>query len=122
MSRRITDLEDHLNDMKKLVERRDAILRLADNRDFRVVIREAFMVEECARYARESGDPALTPNQREDALNMAQAAGHLKRFLNIAIQIGDQAAGSIEAINEALDEERAADQDTPEPVETVELG
>jgi hypothetical protein len=60
MSRRITDLEDQLNDTKKLIERRDAILRLADNRDFRVIIREAFMVEECARYARESGDPALT--------------------------------------------------------------
>jgi hypothetical protein len=60
--------------------------------------------------------------QRTDALNIAQAAGHLKRFLNVAIQMGDQAANSVEAINEALDEERAADQDGVVPdAEVVEL-
>lgn len=108
---RIAALEDQLKDSKALVERRGQILRLSENADFRAVILNAFFVEEAARYVRESGDPALTDRQRTDALNIAQAAGHLKRFLNVQIQMGNQAEASISDIEQAIDEERALDQD-----------
>lgn len=108
---RIEALEDQLKDSKALVKRRDTIIQLSKNADFRKVILEDFFVEECARYARESGDPALTPEQRADALNVAQAAGHLKRYLNIQIQLGNQAEGQLTAIEGAIEEERLLEQD-----------
>lgn len=106
----VSRLEDQLKDTKALVERRDAILRLSKNADFRTVILDAFFVEECARYARESGDPALTPAQRADALNIAQAAGHVKRFLNVQIQMGDAAEGSITELEENIEAARIEEQ------------
>jgi len=106
----VSRLEDQLKDTKTLVERRDAILRLSKNADFRTIILDAFFVEECARYARESGDPALTPAQRQDALNIAQAAGHVKRFLNVQIQMGDAAEGSIVDLENAIEEARLEEQ------------
>lgn len=116
---RLNQLEDQLKDAKALVERRDNILQLSENVLFRKVIREDFMVEEAARYVRESGDPALTDVQRADALNIAQAAGHLKRYLNMQIAIGDQAASSIGDLESTIEEMRIEEQDIPE---TVELG
>lgn len=120
---RIEALEDQLKDSKALVVRRDTILRLSKNADFRKVILDDFFVEECARYARESGDPALTDVQRADALAIAQAAGHLKRYLNIQIQLGNQAEGQLTAIEGAIEEERLLDQDgaEAEPVGYTEV-
>lgn len=111
---RIEALEDQLKDSKALVVRRDTILRLSKNADFRKVILDDFFVEECARYARESGDPALSDVQRADALAIAQAAGHLKRYLNIQIQLGNQAEGQLTAIEGAIEEERLLEQDGAE--------
>ena len=108
---RLSQLEDQLKDGKALIERRDTIVRLSKNADFRSVILDAFFVEECARYARESGDPALTETQRADALAMAQAAGHLKRFLNVQIQLGNQAESQLFALEQAIEEERVLEQD-----------
>lgn len=116
----VSRLEDQLKDTKALVERRDAILRLSKNADFRAVILDAFFVEECARYARESGDPALTAAQRQDALNIAQAAGHVKRFLNVQIQMGDAAEGSIVDLENAIEEARLEEQVPADQVEGYE--
>lgn len=107
----IARLEEQLKDEQALIERRDTILRLSKNADFRKVILEAFFVEECARYARESGDPALPPEARADALAIAQAAGHLKRFLNIQITLGNQAERKLPEISEAIEQERLLEQD-----------
>jgi len=112
---RLNALEDQLKDGKLLIERRDAIRRLSKNADFRRIILEEFFVEECARYARESGDPALNEAQRADALAIAQSAGHLKRYLNVQIQMGDQVEGQLVAIEEAIEQERILEQDGVEP-------
>lgn len=100
-------LEQQLSDSQLLVEQRDMVLKLSENREFRKVILEGFCEKECARYARESGDPMLSPEQRQDALNMAQAAGHLKRFLSIMVRVGNTAADTIPQIHETLDYYRA---------------
>lgn len=99
----LRQLEEQLVDAKALVERRDNIIQLSENVLFRKVIREDFMVEEAARYVRESGDPALTDRQRSDALAIAQAAGHLKRYLNMQIALGNQAADSIGDLENNID-------------------
>ena len=100
-------LEEQLKTEQLRVERRDAILRLSKNPDFRKLIIEDFCRNECARYVHESADPSLTAEQRADALAIAQSAGHLKRFLNINITMGDVADRTIFDINQAIEEARA---------------
>ena len=91
----IQALEKHIQEQKHLAEMADIAVRLNDNPDFRKLILDGFCLNEAARYAQESGDPMLTKDQRQDALNMAQASGHLKRFLSVTILMGNAADTSI---------------------------
>jgi hypothetical protein len=102
MSAEVQQLERQLKDAKHLVEQKRLALKLADNREFRALILDEFCTKECARYAQSSADPALGANERADALAMAQAAGHLRRFLSVKIQMGSVAERDIEAVEEAL--------------------
>ena len=104
---KIEALEQQLSDSRLLLENREMVLKLSENREFRKVILEDFCEKECARYARASGDPALTPEQRADALAMAQAAGHLKRYLSVQVVVGNTAANTIPEIETAIEELRA---------------
>ncbi|MFA7188456.1 MAG: hypothetical protein WC117_00040 [Sphaerochaetaceae bacterium] len=86
---------------------RDDALKLFDNRLFKKVILENFCVTEAARYVQASADPALDAAQRADALNLAQASGHLKRYLSVLVQMGNAAATNLRDSEQALDEMRA---------------
>lgn len=102
----VAQLEQQLEFNKQLRTRRLAAERLANNHDFRSVVLHGFCRDDAARYVQESGDPLLTADQRADALNMAQASGHLKRYLQLQIQMGGMADRNIADIEEALVEAR----------------
>jgi hypothetical protein len=102
----VTGLEKQLNDAKVYLENRESVLKLFRNPEFKKIILDGFCVRDCARYAQESQDPALTPAQQADALNLAQAAGHLKRYLNVQVQLGNHAESQIASLEEALVEVR----------------
>jgi hypothetical protein len=103
----VQGLEQQLKDAKELVERRDLVLELSNNRAFRKVIMDGFCRDDCARFTHESTDPNLTPLQRADALQSAQAAGALKRFLSQQFQLGQTASADVNEIEENLAEARA---------------
>lgn len=102
----VQQLEKQLDNVKNLVSKRDLAIKLYENADFRNLILEDFCVRECARYAQESADPSLKPEQRADALAMAQAAGHLRRFLSITVTMGNHAESTVDEIREAIDAAR----------------
>jgi hypothetical protein len=93
-------------DAKAFMARRDTALRLYDNPDFKKLILKEFCVEECARYVHTSADPALKPENRADALALAQAAGHLRRWLSVVVQMGNQAEGQLQSLDQAIEEAR----------------
>jgi hypothetical protein len=99
----VEQFENHLDGLKETIEFRDAVQRLAKNRDFVKVITNGFMLHEASRYVQASGDPALTAVQRADALAIAQASGHLKRFLSVSIQIGNKAQDDMPELERQLD-------------------
>ena len=111
MSEVINHLEDQLVREKTLVKMRDAALRLADNKDFRDLILNGFCLTEAARYVQESGDPMVPAANRADALAMAQASGHLTRFLSFTILMGNTAANTVREVQDAIDEIRAEGSD-----------
>lgn len=99
-------LEQQLVEVQKTAEYGKMVTKLLENREFRKVILEGFCGREAARYVQESADPALTADQRADALAMAQASGHLKRFLDISQRLAEQAKDSVVAIQQAIVESR----------------
>ena len=108
----VEGLENQLKDAKDQVERGKIAFRLASNRDFRKLIMEGFCKEDAARFAAQAGDPALDPQQRSDAMNMAMAGGHLKRFLQAQIQMGATAERELNDLELELEDARA-EAETP---------
>lgn len=103
----VLQLEQQLTDSKKLVAEKAMALKLAENREFRKLILEEFCVQECARYAQASADAALSADDRANALAMAQAAGHLRKWLSVKVQMGNVAERDIAELETALEEARA---------------
>lgn len=99
-------LEEQYVKAKKLVAQRDMALKLNKNTDFRKLILEEFCVQECARYAQMSADFSLPPENRADALALAQAAGHIRKWLSVQVQMGNTAERDLEQIDAAIEEAR----------------
>jgi hypothetical protein len=102
----VSQLERQREGSLALIAERDLALKLSDNPDFKKLILEEFCVRECARYAQSSGDPALTAEQRADALALSQAAGHLRRWLSVKVRMGNQAEGQLPELEAAIEEAR----------------
>lgn len=103
----VEQLERQLVDTKAQVEMGNAVARLLKNPDYRKVIEDGFMLHECARYVQQSANPAINEQGRADALAIAQASGHLKRYLSVTLQIANQCENSIPDIESAIEEARA---------------
>lgn len=98
----VEQLRQFQADQKILVDARDRAIALSTNPDFKKLILDGFCTTEAARYVQESCDPMLAPHMREDALAMAQASGHLKRFLSLTIQIGNTAANNMQEADDQI--------------------
>jgi hypothetical protein len=99
-------LEEQREDAKRLIERRELMLRLVNNPDYRAAITEGFILKDCARFAHQASDPTLTREQREDAMEMAKAAGHLKRYVSMTIQMGWKALNDLPELEAEIEEAR----------------
>ena len=99
-------LEKQREDAKELLARRELALKLSRNPEFKQLILQEFCINECARYAQSSGDPALNAEQRADALALAQSAGHLRRWLSVIVTMGNNAERAMPELDDAIEQAR----------------
>lgn len=98
----VEGLEAQLKEAKQRVKNKDLAIKLEKIPEFRDLIIEGYMKSEVVRNCEISGDIALSPAQRADALAMAQAGGHLNRFLSAQIGMGTAAEREIVSLEEDL--------------------
>lgn len=110
----IEELELHRKKLKDSVAYAEDVRKLMGNPLFRKIIMEDFCIQSAARYVQESCDPLLTTEQRADALALAQAGGHLKRWLDITLRMADTSERSILDVDEELEKLRAQPEDETE--------
>lgn len=115
----VEGLEQQLSDAKQQMERAKSAIRLYSNKDFRKLIIEGFCRDDSARFVAQSADPALSLEQQKDALNLAQAGGHLRRFLSAQVQLGATAERELADLEAELDEARV-EAETPATSEDEE--
>lgn len=107
----IAEIQQQLDNAKEVVEQKNKIERLMRNHDFKDLIVDGFMRDESARLVGLSADPSLDAKDQRDCLSMAQAGGHLKRYVNVMIQQGYTAEREIPNIEAALEEMRNDGED-----------
>lgn len=103
-------LEQQLNKSKQAIELRNLALKLSENAEFKKVILDEFCVKECARYAQLSADPTLSAEDRANSLALAQAAGHLKRYLSVLVRMGDVAESDLGNLEDQIELARAEEE------------
>lgn len=102
----VKQIEQSIEDLKTQIALKDQVLKLERNRDFRSIILEGFCVKEAATYVQLSADPNLSKNEREDALALAQASGHIKRYLQVLKTMGYSAENQLPRYEQELIEAR----------------
>lgn len=102
----VTALEKQLEEAKVYISRRDLAVKLYNNPEFKKLIIDEFCGSECARYAQTSADPALDDRQRADALAIAQAAGHLRRYLSVIVTMGNQSEEMLDRLEAEIEAAR----------------
>lgn len=114
----LQQLEQQRADNQEAIELRDAALRLSENRDFRRLFIEMYFKTEAARLVQLSSDPVLKQDQREDALSMAQATGHAKRFLSMLVVRGNTLSREMDDLDEQIAEARQEEENAQAEVAT----
>lgn len=102
----IEQVELSIAEAKKAVEKAKIARRLSTNPDFKKLILDGYFVEEAARLALLSGDPALPEEYRGHVMRDLHGPGALKRYLSTMVQMGDIAEKEIEEHQETLEELR----------------
>lgn len=98
------DLETQIENVKEIIELRDACLRLGNNPDFKKVILEGFCEKEALRYLQATVDGNLSEAQKADSLAMAQASSYLKLWLRVQVLMGNSGERELEELRTALSE------------------
>lgn len=107
MSTDVQKTEQEIASMERRIKIAKAIERLEANSDFQLVVVQGFLRDECIRYVDLSGDPTVSEKTRLDSLNIAQAGGHFKRFIEAQLTMGRNAEQNIGRQKDFLDELRA---------------
>jgi len=110
MSDETQQLELTIEEARKLVEKKDMALKLAENREFKALILEGYFKEEAARLAGISADPAFKGS--EDEIQTAiKGISCLRQYLQKQLRLGYQAENDIRDAEEALEEERVLEDE-----------
>ncbi|QDH83774.1 hypothetical protein KMC57_gp54 [Achromobacter phage vB_AxyP_19-32_Axy24] len=111
--------ERQLAAAKQQIQEAEELRKLVNSPLFKKVILQRFCVEECARYAQLSADPSIPAEARADSLGIAQAAGHLRRWISVVERQAKQAMDSIPGLEDNLEQLRVqSDEDFEGSVET----
>lgn len=105
----IAQLQQNIPLLDEAIERKKLAESLLTNRAFKRLILDEYFVTEAARLVQMSGDIRLSQLDREHALAMAQATGHLKRYLSSIVQMGNVAQNDKDVALTTLDELRAVE-------------
>lgn len=104
----IQEIEVNIEQAKAWVEMVDALDRLQENPDFKLVITEGYLEKEAIRLTHLRGNPAMnTPEQQASVLKEIDGIGAFLGYLRTVYQQGDWAKSNIEYDQAMIDELRA---------------
>lgn len=98
------EVDRHMADLRVLIQRREHLMRLLNNSDFKALFLKFYLVDEAARLVQLSGQLGLNALERADCVAMGQATGHFKRFMDVIERQGEQAIANLSQYQEQYEE------------------
>lgn len=106
----IKEIELNIEQARTLVEFGNAMERLRNNRDFKLVIGEGYFEKEAIRLVHLKADPAMqTPANQESILKQMDAVGSLNQYFHLVFHRASMAEKAIVADEETCAELAAED-------------
>ena len=102
----IAEIEVTIEELQKVVDRRNQLRKLESNREFRKIVLDGYFKDEAARLAAISADPAHE-KMRPQILMEIQAISCFRQFLRNIDLIGGIAERELKENHEALEEIRS---------------
>lgn len=110
MSEELANLEITIEQAKKSIERKDALVRLQNNPDFKSLIEKGFLESHAVRQVLLKAHPSLQDEKQQNLLDMQiTAVGGFKQFLISVFTEGMNAEESMKA-DEVTREEILAEE------------
>ena len=101
----IQSVEMSIEDAKKAVRRRDAILRLEKNKDFKYLILEGFMEKHAVKQVMLKASPAMQSPEAQNMVDLQiNAIGQFKQFMYNVVLMGNNAERALENDEQTLEE------------------
>lgn len=99
------EVEMTIEDAQRNIDKMNALLRLRDNRDFKLLIDRGYFEEEAARLVLARAEPGLQTEEHQVMLDkMIDSVGYLRQYFNKIYQFGQHSQQAIEEHRETRDE------------------
>jgi hypothetical protein len=105
----IQEIELSMDHAKELVERKNAVLKLSNNREFKKIVLDGYFKDEAARLAGLSADVTVKAN-RDDIFLAIQGISTLRQYFQMIVRMGEVAESELAEYQETLDEARANEE------------
>jgi len=106
----LQQIEISLAQARNTIERAEALSRLRDNKDFKLLFMEGYFRDEAARLVLLKADPNMQEESKQQQVNnMLTAIGYVSQYLNAVAQLGAMAQRAIQE-NEQTREEIIAEE------------
>jgi len=97
------------------IDMRDSLIALQNNKHFKKVINEGYLLQEAANKARSLASPALQDeNTQREIMHALQGIGHLSQYFSVIYQKGNMAENAVNANNKWREEVEAGEVDLDE--------
>ena len=103
----IQQIEDSIAQSSKVIAKRDALLRLYENADFKEIILEEYLREQAIRMTYLYGSGALQAEAKAEIERDLHAVGAFRQFLKAIVTNGNEAVSDKESAEWQLEEYRA---------------
>jgi len=100
------ELEATLEDLREIVARKNAAIKLESNREYKKLILDGLFKEEAARLVSISAEPSMV-REAELIMESIRAISHFQQYMRSVIQMGTVAENNLAEHMEMLEEMRA---------------
>ena len=101
----VEEIEVKINEAKEVIERKKALMRLTDNKDFKTIVLDGYFEDEASRLVLLKADYEMQDERSQNQIKKSiDAIGYFRLYLRTVMQLGAQMEKDLEADQKTREE------------------